>query len=1322
MKKSVRFLAFAVLAGSIFAVTGCTDPHSHAYDTQWSADETNHWHAATCGHDLKQDEGAHEGMEADGTCDVCGYHVHMFDDSTWAFDETNHWHADTCGHDQKKDVEAHTTNKLGVCLICEQKVAEPDLTSVEKAVEIGAMQGGLVTSGTVVKTTDYKDNSSLRDHTVEGVFEIAEDYLYFSEEYTITSTTKNEFWFAVVNGVTVAFEKENGDSLSWKKEDFEQEAVNGYFFDGNEIGNLGGKSYGVENYLNILYQVGDTKAMDNTFVENVNEDVYSFSYDLQLTDSSDDILGVSVAFELDEETYTVKSMTIDVSRWYYPVDTNGDHILEKPTDATTGEVVAPDETNTTVITQKTGETIVKAINPEEMLLSSFDIYDGEEKVENEITLVCGVDTRFDVKNMLPESATDFTYDKITLTGINADTGEEVGVDYWGDYTGTFVKSDRQIKFQFKVLGTYEVTIYTRTISKTITVNVVRPETTELNVQVNGAVATTASVYVGDALSFSTAANQYADASATAVFTSKPEGSQLSDYDIVVNQSTGAFMFEPDVAGTYEITLTSVANPELEATLTVTAEERPTIGNALNGTYTAKCGNMYGTVTAKFVPDATPVSGSEYSGKLTMTAEGGMFGAMSFEHTYTYSESTGFVCEQSGLFVVLDGMNVVAHYNAGYGDNNLGTLTKVPGSEVEPEQPDEPQQPEIVSPWAGSGTEADPYVITNFETDFTVVYTGENGVLSAVVYTFTSDKSGTLTLTFDTADTWVFLDPGYNEYSEEDSYDLTIQANQTYTLKILSYSETAKNIAVSMSFEEGEVGGGDEGGEDETPVWLEDGENTITVTADDITAEVITYLYMPWESGTYTFANDDGIVAIVYYNGMEIGRNQVYLDTSEIYTIKLLVVAVEAGEYTLTISMEAEEGGDEVETWGSITVETTDTYGWFDLYTFTAPADGNYEFSLPEGLGFYSKVEHDEHGAPELNFYDNTYGDTVTVYLSANEEYQFYVGATTKGEWVIYWNIADDSAGGEEIQTPWVDVGDNTITVTDTDISFESMLVMFMPSETAVYTFTSADGILVRIYDADMNMIQPGTTLNALETYEVYLNVAGLEAGEYVLTVAMVVEGGDDEGGDVSVPDGTKNNPYVITELPYEHKVTGAHDFYITYTATESFTLKISYMSGCYVSDLPEGWVKDAENFFYTIAVTEGQVLKLNLWKMSGSDEYTYKFEKVVVVEPETPDVGGDEGGEENADVFTYIGEGGGRKMRVVVNKAENTIVVTRADSNNNFENGTTYNYTYTVENGEVVTTLVESFSNITSMTFNAEDISPVSIVYFGASYTGWVLQ
>ena len=34
-------------------------PHTHKYSADWTSDATSHWHAATCGHDVKSDEAAH---------------------------------------------------------------------------------------------------------------------------------------------------------------------------------------------------------------------------------------------------------------------------------------------------------------------------------------------------------------------------------------------------------------------------------------------------------------------------------------------------------------------------------------------------------------------------------------------------------------------------------------------------------------------------------------------------------------------------------------------------------------------------------------------------------------------------------------------------------------------------------------------------------------------------------------------------------------------------------------------------------------------------------------------------------------------------------------------------------------------------------------------------------------------------------------------------------------------------------------------------------------------------------------------------------------
>ena len=104
-------------------------PHTHVWESEWSNDETHHWHASACGHDEKDraehiyDDGyilkpatdTEEGI-IEYTCVYCGYsyedaltpstHYHSYSDE-WTFDENAHWHASTCGHSNIKGKANH---------------------------------------------------------------------------------------------------------------------------------------------------------------------------------------------------------------------------------------------------------------------------------------------------------------------------------------------------------------------------------------------------------------------------------------------------------------------------------------------------------------------------------------------------------------------------------------------------------------------------------------------------------------------------------------------------------------------------------------------------------------------------------------------------------------------------------------------------------------------------------------------------------------------------------------------------------------------------------------------------------------------------------------------------------------------------------------------------------------------------------------------------------------------------------------------------------------------------------------------------------------
>ncbi len=101
------------------------DAHEHTFDTSaWQKDDTGHWHAATCGHNVKGDFAAHDYKTVDGQqkCSVCDYigHEHTFDTSAWQKDDTGHWYAATCEHTTEKGSFAeHAYNADWKCTVCE---------------------------------------------------------------------------------------------------------------------------------------------------------------------------------------------------------------------------------------------------------------------------------------------------------------------------------------------------------------------------------------------------------------------------------------------------------------------------------------------------------------------------------------------------------------------------------------------------------------------------------------------------------------------------------------------------------------------------------------------------------------------------------------------------------------------------------------------------------------------------------------------------------------------------------------------------------------------------------------------------------------------------------------------------------------------------------------------------------------------------------------------------------------------------------------------------------------------------------------------------
>lgn len=113
-----------ILFALVFALSfvGCAPPHEHTYSETWSFSETEHWHAAICGHTSERADAEAHRFGEDGSCEVCGFrpteapHEHTFSEA-WESSETEHWHAATCGHNVVSGRAAHTFegNSCKVC-------------------------------------------------------------------------------------------------------------------------------------------------------------------------------------------------------------------------------------------------------------------------------------------------------------------------------------------------------------------------------------------------------------------------------------------------------------------------------------------------------------------------------------------------------------------------------------------------------------------------------------------------------------------------------------------------------------------------------------------------------------------------------------------------------------------------------------------------------------------------------------------------------------------------------------------------------------------------------------------------------------------------------------------------------------------------------------------------------------------------------------------------------------------------------------------------------------------------------------------------------
>ena len=491
-----------------------------------------------------------------------------------------------------------------------------------------------------------------------------------------------------------------------------------------------------------------------------------------------------------------------------------------------------------------------------------------------------------------------------------------------------------------------------------------------------------------------------------------------------------------------------------------------------------------------------------------------------------------------------------------------------------------------------------------------------------------------------------------------------------------------------------------------------------------------------------------------------------LSSVTIYALAGQTVYISVGDYDFaeatvpfTVSFEAFESELTENLVGTWTGTETNMWGGTVNYTFTINADGTGTGSAD--MGYYAEE------------YEITFvlvdGNTVTIYAVTTGEwggtqYQYTFEYDSEAGTLAcetFTLVAGETTEEPEPEDPAVDYnttvveGENTLYFSEDEVTANTATRKLSITKAGVYKFSSGALFVSSIVDANGNAIAKVDYAYTLEVGEYTITFGNLSmfgvAADTAQTLNVIdqtpaepepeeptpeepspEEPTPEEPGEIT-GSGTSADPYIIT-IPGEITFEGAHDAYIQFTAAEAGTYVLTYTSGCYVTGMPASANKDSANCTYTFDMVAGETLKVNPWKTSGSDTYKYSIAKAEVTtpEPEEPDVGGGAGGGSTGAV-TYYGSNGSRGMRVVIDVAADTIVITRAASGSltNFEGGTTYTFSYSAtlalanaNGGTISGTVMDangSTTAIMNLAFNA-DGEVVSLAWNGSNYTNYEKQ
>ena len=372
--------------------------------------------------------------------------------------------------------------------------------------------------------------------------------------------------------------------------------------------------YGVESLVETLAFAGENAINYQEVLptEVTDAAVYSFSYEIIIEDFY--YYFINVEFKLDANTEVITEVKVEMKGYMFVYnDETGEY--EQPAEF----AETPDFARVVTANQVLGAQ--DAVNPyplEELMIQSFELQDAEgNKLEDGANVVAAMKAPYTISvvNIAPESA-NAAIDKIKVLFLDQDGFETYSV--FGSYEDGF------ITFTAYKAGNYQLVIESNNVKYTLQVEVAYAPLETFNAAVYNedwwelVEGNEATVYTGQLLQFGAIVNDGANPALTATC----EGVEITQgeyYEFVANE-----------VGTYVITLTSVVNSELTATLTVTVLEAPSAADILNGTYEYN-DPWIGSATYVF----TPAEEGAANGQLVITYEGqGLPGGEAY-FTYAY---------------------------------------------------------------------------------------------------------------------------------------------------------------------------------------------------------------------------------------------------------------------------------------------------------------------------------------------------------------------------------------------------------------------------------------------------------------------------------------------------------------------------------------------------------------------------------------------------------------------------------------------------------------------------------------------------------------